>query len=305
LARPLVECVPNFSEGRDPEKVLRLAEAIRSSGGVALLDVHSDPDHNRSVITFAGSPEAVLEAAVRAAGAAVELIDLTRHQGVHPRIGALDVLPFVPLEGVGLEECASLAVRAAEEIWRRHRVPAYLYEAAARRPDRKNLAAIRRGQFERLREEALTNPNRRPDVGGPGLHPTAGAVAVGARKILIAFNIQLATADVEVARRIAARIRAASGGLPEVKAMGVYLASRRQAQVSMNLTDFEITPPWRVYLAVQEEAAREGVTIAGAELIGLAPRKALEAPPGVSLPLAGFDESRILEVRLAECFGKN
>lgn len=304
MGAPLVECVPNFSEGRDPEKVARLAGAISSVGGIALLDVHSDPDHNRSVITFAGPPEVVVEAAVRGAGAAVELIDLTRHQGVHPRLGALDVLPFVPLEGLGLEECAALAVRAAEEIWRRHRLPAYLYEAAARRPDRKNLAAIRRGQFERLRQEAPADPDRRPDVGGPGLHPTAGAVAIGARKILIAFNVQLATEDVEVARQIASKIRAASGGLPEVKAMGVYLASRRQAQVSMNLTDFEVTPPWRAFVAVQEEAAQRGVSVAGAEFVGLVPRKALECPPGVRLPLTGFDASRILEVRLAECFKK-
>jgi glutamate formiminotransferase len=303
MAAPLVECVPNFSEGRDPEKVMRLAEAIRSAG-VAVLDVHSDPDHNRSVITFAGAPEAVSEAAVRAAGAAVELIDLRRHEGVHPRIGALDVLPFVPLEGLGLEECAALAVETAGEIWRRHRLPAYLYEAAARRPDRKNLAFIRRGQFERLREEALRDPERRPDIGGPGLHPTAGAVAVGARKLLIAFNVQLATGDVAVARRIAAKIRAASGGLPEVKAMGVYLASRGQAQVSMNLTDFEVTPPWRAFQAVAEEAARMGVAVAGAEFVGLAPRKALESPPGAALPLAGFDPSRILEARLAEWFRK-
>lgn len=305
MPAPLVECVPNFSEGRDLEKVSRLAEAIRSAGGVALLDVHSDPDHNRSVITFAGPPGAVAEAAVRAAGAAVELIDLTRHQGVHPRIGALDVLPFVPLEGIDLEECAALAVEAAEEIWRRYRLPAYLYEAAARRPDRKNLAAIRRGQFERLREEALRGLGRSPDIGGPGLHPTAGAVAVGARKILIAFNVQLDTEDVTIARRIAAKIRAASGGLPEVKAMGVYLASRRQAQVSMNLTDFDVTPPWRAFAAVREEAAQLGVGVAGAEFVGLVPRKALECPPGITLPLAGFDESRILEVRLAECFGKS
>ncbi len=298
----LLECVPNFSEGREREKISQLAEAICSASGVALLDIDSDPDHNRSVITFAGPPEAVAEAAVRAAGAAVELIDLTRHRGVHPRIGALDVLPFVPLRGLGLEECAALAAATAEEIWRRHRLPAYLYEAAARRPERRNLAAIRRGQFERLREEALRDPQRRPDIGGPGLHPTAGAVAVGAREILIAFNVQLATEEVAAAREIASKIRSASGGLPEVKAMGVYLASRRQAQVSMNLTDFEVTPPWRAFAAVREEAARLGVAVAGAEFVGLVPRKALECPPGLTLPLGGFDERRILEVRLTECF---
>jgi glutamate formiminotransferase len=297
----LVECVPNFSEGRDLTKVQFLADAIGSAGGVMLLDVHSDPDHNRSVITFAGSPEAVVEAAVRGAGVAAETIDLTRHQGVHPRIGALDVLPFVPLAGISLEECIALAVQAAEEIWRRHGVPAYLYGAAARRPDRQNLAAIRHGQFERLCEAVLTSPERRPDIGGPALHPTAGAVAAGVRRILVAFNVQLDTADVAVAREIASRIRTVSGGRPELRAMGVYLASRRQAQVSMNLTDFEITPPYRAFAAVQAETERLGVGIAGAEIVGLVPRKALEHPPGAALPLADIDKRRILENRLAEC----
>ncbi len=298
---PLVECVPNFSEGRSAALIEAVASAIGAVSGVKVLDVHADPDHHRSVVTFAGSPEAALEAAVAGAGAAAERIDLTRHQGVHPRIGACDVLPFVPLQEVTLEECATLAVRAADEIWRRFQVPAYLYEAAARRPDRRNLATIRRGQFERLREEVLKDPARWPDVGGPALHPTAGAVAVGARKILIAFNVELSGADPATARAIAARIRSSSGGLPGVKAMGVWLASRGVAQVSMNLTDWEATPPGRVLEAVAGEAARLGLAVARAEVVGLAPRAALELLASLPYPVDGIDH--VLEERLEAAFG--
>lgn len=297
---PLVECVPNFSEGRNPELVGALARAIVAAGGVKLLDVHSDPDHNRSVITFAGGPEAVLEAAVIGAGLAAERIDLRRHQGAHPRIGACDVLPFVPLVGVDLKECAGLARRAAQEIWRRFQVPAYLYEAAATRADRRDLAAIRRGQYERLRELVKTDPARRPDIGGPELHPTAGAVAVGARHILIAFNVELSGGDLGVARAIAARIRSSAGGLAGVKAMGVWLASCGRAQVSMNLTDWERTPPGRALEAVAAEAARLGAGIARAEVVGLAPRAALESLALSPFPVAGADN--VLEDRLAAAF---
>lgn len=298
---PLVECVPNFSEGRDAELIRALISAIGAVEGVKVLDAHSDPDHHRSVITFAGAPEAALEAAVRGAGLAAERIDLGRHRGVHPRIGACDVLPFVPLAGLGLEDCAALAVRAAEEIWRRYQVPAYLYEAAARRADRRSLAAIRRGQFERLREQVLEDPARRPDIGGPDLHPTAGAVAVGARRILIAFNVQLSGADLAAARAIAARIRSSSGGLPGVKAMGVWLASRGVAQVSMNLTDWQATPPGQALQIVAAEAAGMGLAVAGAEVVGLAPRAALASLTALPWPVAGAD--RILEDRLEAAFG--
>lgn len=301
MSGPLVECVPNFSEGRNAALIEALVSAISAVPAVKILDVHADPDHHRSVITFAGPPEATLEAAVAGAGAAVERVDLTRHQGVHPRIGACDVLPFVPLQEVTLEECATLAVRAAGEIWRRFRVPAYLYEAAARRPDRRNLAAIRKGQFERLREEVLTEQARRPDIGGPGLHPTAGAVAVGARKILIAFNVELSGADLATARAIAARIRSSSGGLPGVKAMGVWLASRGVAQISTNLTDWETTTPGRVLEAVAEEAARLGLEVARAEIVGLAPRAALASLAPAPYPVDGID--RVLEERLEAAFG--
>lgn len=300
MTGPLVECVPNFSEGRNPERVDVLVKAIIAVGGVKLLDVHSDPDHNRSVVTFAGAPEAALEAAVIGAGLAAELIDLRRHRGAHPRIGACDVLPFVPLSGTSLEECAALAVRAGEEIWRRFRVPAYLYEAAARRADRRDLAAIRQGQYERLRELVRTDPLRRPDIGGPELHPTAGAVAVGARPILIAFNVELSGGDLGVARAVAARIRSAAGGLVGVKAMGVWLASCGRAQVSMNLTDWERTPPGRALEAVAVEAARLGAGIARAEVVGLAPRAALESLASSAFPVAGA--GNVLEERVAAAF---
>jgi glutamate formiminotransferase len=294
----LVECVPNFSEGRRLAVIDEIDRSIREVPGVLRLDRHSDPDHNRTVITFAGAPEGVLEAAVRSAGEAARLIDLREHRGVHPRLGALDVLPFAPLEGTTIEECAALAVRAAREIWRRWRVPAYLYGAAALKPDRRDLAHVRRGQFEALREEALRDPERAPDIGGPGLHPAAGAVAAGARKVLVAFNVQLSTADVEIARRIARRIRESSGGLPCVKAMGVPLASRGMAQVSMNLTDYEITPPHRVFLAIREEAGRLGVSIADSEIVGLVPQVALGRAAWAELGLRTPPEDRILERRL-------
>lgn len=277
----LIECVPNFSEGRDAAVVEQIESAIGSVAGVLLLDRHMDADHHRSVITFAAPAGCVVEAAVRGVERAAELIDLTRHAGEHPRIGAADVVPFVPLEGVTMEECAALAHQAGQQIWRRSAVPVYFYGAAARSPERVSLARIRRGQFD-------------PDVGGPELHPTAGAVAVGARKLLVAFNVNLDTADVEVARRIARRVRASSGGLAGVQAMGVMLHRRNRAQVSMNVTDFEQTPLEVVFQAVRREAEREGVGIDSSEIVGLAPRRALEGALGNSHP------DRVLETRLAE-----
>lgn len=299
MGRRLIECVPNFSEGRDPEIVNRIAAAMRSVAGVALLDRHSDPDHNRCVFTIAGPPRAVEEAALRGVGKAVELIDLNRHAGAHPRIGAADVVPFVPVRSVTLPQCAALAWQAGEEIWRRYRVPVYFYEAAARHPDRVNLANLRRGQFERLRREVLTNPERRPDVGEPRLHPTAGAVAVGARKFLIAYNINLETPEPETARRIARAIRFSSGGFPHVKAIGVKLATRNQTQVSLNLTDFEQTPVARLFEAVRLEAERLGVSIADSEIVGLIPQKAFEMAPEFYLRAANFRPDLVLERRLA------
>jgi glutamate formiminotransferase len=255
----LIECVPNFSEGRDPVKVDAIVAAMREIPGVFLLDRQSDADHNRSVITLVGEPESVAEAALRGVGKAAELIDLTRHRGEHPRLGTTDVVPFIPLEGTTIEDCVVIARNVGREIWRRYRIPVYFYEAAAQRPERANLENIRSGQFEGLLEEVLRDPDRSPDVGDPRLHPTAGATAVGARKFLIAYNIHLNTPDVSIAKRIAKTIRFSSGGLRYVKAIGVDLKSRRLAEVSTNLTDFEQTPLHRVFELVKREAERYGV----------------------------------------------
>jgi glutamate formiminotransferase len=298
----LIECVPNFSEGRAPAVIDGLAEAMSVIPGCAVLDRHSDRDHNRSVITVAGEPEAVLEAALCGVEAAATLIDLTRHSGVHPRIGATDVLPFVPIAGTTLEDCTALAHRAGRRIWSQFKIPVYFYEAAALRPERVRLENIRRGQFEGLREDAPRNAERAPDIGGPALHPTAGAVAVGARKLLIAYNIQLtAAADaagVSIAKEIAREIRSSNGGLPAVKAMGVALRERNLAQVSINLTDFEITPLHCVFEAVRLGALRRGCDVAGTEIVGLAPARSLEVPGGCDLRLEHFGPEQVLENRL-------
>ena len=296
--KTLVECVPNFSEGRDSSVIDAIAAAIRSVPAILLLDRSSDPDHNRSVITMAGERQAVLEAALRAVGKAAELIDLRKHLGEHPRIGATDVLPFVPVSGVALEDCAALARTAGREIWQRYKIPIYFYEAAATRPERANLATVRKGGFEALREAAQHDPNRVPDIGKPRLHPSAGAVAVGARKFLIAYNINLDTHDLEIARRIARSIRHSSGGQPFVKAIAVNLRSRGLAQVSMNLTDFEQTPLQSVFARVKSEAARHGVAIAGSEIVGLIPQRALESTSAGDLLLENFSVDQVFENRL-------
>ncbi len=293
----VVECVPNFSEGTDPRRVEAIVAAMRVDG-VHLLDWSMDADHNRSVVTIAGEPAAVVESAVRGAGKAAELIDLTRQQGVHPRIGAADVIPFVPVSGLRLEQCVLLARQAGMEIWRRYGVPVYFYEAAASRPDRANLEDVRRGQFEELRDTARKEAARRPDVGGPGLHPTAGACAVGARKFLVAYNIYLDSGDVSVVRAIAREIRASGGGLKGVKALGVLAHGR--AQLTMNITDFQITSLSEVYSAVTRLAARHKSAPVGGEVIGLIPEAACERESDWMRQLIDFDPSaKILENRLA------
>ena len=303
-AKQIVECVPNFSEGRDLSIINAIVQAIESVSSVFLLDRSSDPDHNRSVITMAGEPLPILEAALLALGKAAELIDLRKHKGEHPRIGATDVLPFVPVSGISLAECAALARKAGGEIWQRYRIPVYFYEAAANRPERARLESVRKGHFEGLGEEVLRNPERLPDLGEANLHPSAGATAVGARKFLIAFNINLNTPDVSIAKRIAKAIRASSGGLPFVKAIGVDLRSRGLAQVSMNLTDFEQTPIQRVFDAVKNEAAGDGVAIAGSEIVGLIPQKALEATSAAYLQLENFSVTQVFEKRLQSAENK-
>jgi glutamate formiminotransferase len=259
-----------------------------------------DADHNRSVITLVGPQEAIGEAALRGVGKAAELIDLTKHQGAHPRLGAADVVPFVPVEGVTIDDCVEIARWVGAEIWKRFRIPVYLYEAAATRPERQNLENIRKGQFEGVREEIQTNPERAPDFGEPRLHPTAGATVVGARKFLIAYNVNLNTPDVAVAKQVAKAVRFSSGGLPCVKAMGVDLKARGLAQVSMNLTDFETTPIHRAFEEVKSQAARLGASIVESEIVGLVPKRALEATAVHALQLENFRaEQQVLENRLA------
>src|SRR3982751_6003362 len=260
----LVECVPNFSEGRDGAKVDAIIEAMKVPG-VYLLDREMDSDHNRCVITLVGERDAIQEAAIRGVGKASELIDLTRHQGAHPRLGASDVVPFIPIEGVTLEDCIAIAHHVGEEIWKRYQIPVYFYEAAATRPERQQLENIRRGQFEGIRDEIATNPSRKPDYGEPRVHPTAGATVVGARKFLIAYNVFLNTTDVDIAKKIAKAVRFSSGGLRYVKGAGFFV--RGLAQVSMNLTDFEQTPIHRVFEYVKREAARYGVTPISSEIV--------------------------------------
>src|SRR5436305_12742122 len=296
----LVECVPNFSEGRDAARVEAISAAMKIDG-VYLLDKEMDADHNRCVITLVGSRDAIAEAAIRGVGKAAESIDLTRHEGAHPRIGAADVVPFIPIEGVTLEDCVALARHVGAEVWQRFRVPVYLYEAAATRPERQNLENIRRGQFEGLRADVVTNPDRRPDFGEAALHPTPGATVVGARKPLIAYNVYLGTADVEIAKKIGKAVRFSSGGLRYVKGMGVLV--RGMAQVSMNLTDFEQTPMARVFEFVKREAARYGVIPVSSEIVGLVPKKALEQAAEWFLQVESFDSSMVLENRLAAVMG--
>jgi glutamate formiminotransferase len=280
----MIECVPNFSEGRNAATVRKIVAAIEGVRGVLLLGWESDPDHNRSVVTFAGPDEAVLEGAIRGAGAAAEMIDLRNHEGVHPRVGAADVIPFVPLKDATMQDCVRVAHRAGAEIWRRFGVPAYFYEAAALSENRKRLERVRRRGFD----------GQPPDVGDIAAHSSAGASVIGARDFLIAFNVNLETADAEVARGVAGRIRESSGGFRFVKAMGRYLESRKCAQISMNLTNFAATPLDLVYAAICSEAA-----VASSQLVGFIPRQAFEMFPDFFERAENFDESRVIETRIA------
>jgi glutamate formiminotransferase/formiminotetrahydrofolate cyclodeaminase len=294
----LIECVPNFSEGRDAAKVDAIVAAMSGVAGVYVLDREMDADHNRSVVTLAGDPDAVAEAALLGVGKAMELIDLTKHTGAHPRVGATDVVPFIPIDGVTIEDCVALARRVGKEIWTRYRIPVFFYEAAATRPDRANLENVRRGQFEGLRDEMKRNHERQPDVGEPKLHPTAGVTVVGARKFLIAYNVNLNTSDIGIANKIAKAIRFSSGGFRYVKSMGVELKARNLAQVSINLTDFEQTPMHRVYEMVKREAARYGAVPVGSEIVGLIPKKAIEMAADYFLQVENFSPEQVFENRL-------
>jgi glutamate formiminotransferase len=292
----LVECVPNFSEGRRKDVIDRIAAAVEGVPGVRLLDVNMDPDYNRAVVTFVGSPDAVAEAAFLAVREAAGLIDMTQHSGEHPRMGATDVLPFVPLQGVTMEECAALAEGVGKRIGDELGIPVYLYGCACHSPQYRNLEDVRRGQYEGLRAGIATSPAKRPDF-GPLEMGKAGATAVGARHFLIAFNVNLATRDVSVAKRIARKIRTSSGGLPEVKALGFSLKTRGCVQVSMNLTDYRVTGLQAAFEAVEKEAKAAGVGIAGSELVGLVPAAALAGVDARRLGLA-LRPGQVLEKRL-------
>ena len=309
---PLVEFVPNFSEGRDRAAMESVCAAINSVADVRVLDLHMDADHNRSVVTFVAAPEAAVEAAVRAVARAAGLIDISRHAGEHPRVGGTDVLPFVPLAGMDMEACVRLAREAGRRIAHEIDIPVYFYGAAARTHARRNLEDVRRGGFERLRDEIAAVPARAPDefAGGkqgdlPRIHPTAGACIVGARDILIAYNVDLDSDDLSVARDIARAVRARDGGLTGVKALGLRLASRGVVQVSMNLIDYRTTGIAEAFTAVEREASARGIEVAGGELVGLAPRAAIDSidPARIDTLLSGNDPARVtLEDRIAAAF---
>jgi glutamate formiminotransferase len=293
-----VECVPNVSEGRRLEVVEELAQAVRSVPEVRLLDYSWDWAHHRSVFTFAGPPQPVVEAALALAAVAVRRIDLRHHQGLHPRIGAVDVVPFVPLRGVTMDDCVALSRTFAQALWDRHRVPVYFYAHSALRPERRWLPNIRRGGFEAL-QSSITQPDRHPDVGEPRLHPTAGATATGAREVLIAWNFTLATDDVQVARAVARRIRQSSGGFAGIQANGWALPGGA-VQVSVNVLDYRTTPLHVLYEAVCEEAARFGVEVRGTEFVGLVPAEAVAQVAARALRADNLGVGRVLEARLVE-----
>ncbi len=294
---PLIECVPNVSEGRRADVVARLVAAVGATPGVHVLDHSSDAAHNRTVLTLAGDAGPLESAVLTLVERAVAEIDLRRHEGEHPRMGAVDVVPFVPIEGVTMAECAALARRVGRTIAERFAIPVFLYEDAASRPERRNLEDIRRGEFEGLAAK-LALPDWTPDFGPSSPHASAGAVAIGARMPLIAFNVNLGTERIEVAKKIASAIRLSSGGLRFVKAMGVTLADRGLVQVSMNLTNYEKTPIFRAFELIKREAARYGVPVVESEIVGLVPSAALVAAAEWYLQLEGFDEEQVLEARI-------
>ena len=294
---PLVECVPNVSEGRDPARLRRLRTVLASAPGVALANVHADPDHHRSVFTFVGAPEPVAAAALAFAAAVIAEVDMRQHRGIHPRVGALDVLPFVPLGGVAMAEAAALAHSVGRELGRRHALPVYYYGEAARRPERRRLRELRHGEYEGLAAR-LASAEGVPDDGPAHFDARAGAVLIGARGVLVAYNIWLAGDDLEVARAIARAVRESGGGLPAVQALGLPLASRGRVQVSMNLVDYRTTPIPAAFDRVSAEARRRGVAIERAELVGLAPRAAFAGRDPASVGLEAFRPDHYLDVWL-------
>jgi glutamate formiminotransferase / 5-formyltetrahydrofolate cyclo-ligase len=303
MSRPLVECVPNYSEGRRTEVIQEIVRPFKARAGVHLLDYRADPDHNRLVVTLVGEPAALQEAVLDSARIAVSCIDLRTHKGAHPRIGAVDVIPFVPVRHFTMEECVHQARSFADRYAAELGVPVYLYEAAARRADRRGLEQVRKGQFEALAAEGLSSERRRPDAGPALLHPSAGATAIGARPFLVAYNVNLRSRDLDAANAIARAIRASGGGMPAVKAVGVPLAQQGMVQVSINLTDYRVTSIHRAFTAVRDEAARRGIQVDGSEIYGMVPAEALIDAARSALLLSGFELSQVLDLRLLDLEG--
>jgi glutamate formiminotransferase len=302
MSKALIECVPNFSEGRRPEVIEAIVEPFRNRSGVALLDVQTDPDHNRLVVSLAGEPEPIQNRLMEAARAAISHIDMDSHKGAHPRIGAVDVIPFVPVRNITIAECAALAHAFGRRFAQETGIPVYFYEDAALIPERRNLENIRKGEYEALKQE-IHLPHRKPDAGEPKLHPTAGATVIGARKFLIAFNVNLKTEDVSLAKRIAKSLRASGGGLGHVKSIGLALKDRGLVQVSINITDYEKNALYRVLEIIRMEARRWGVEIAESEIIGMVPAAALLDSLAYYLQMPGFQSSQVLELQLLEMTG--
>lgn len=297
--KKIMECVPNFSEGRDQDKIERIVAPFREREGVKLLDHQRDADHNRLVVTVVGEPEALRDAVIAAVGKAVEVIDMRQHQGQHPRMGAVDVIPFIPLKNVTMEDAVTLSKDVAKAVWEMYRFPVFLYEASAASPGRKDLANIRKGQFEGMPEK-IKLPEWKPDFGEAAIHPTAGVVAVGARMPLVAFNVNLDTSNIEIANAIAKAVRHISGGLRYCKAIGIVLKERNMVQVSMNMTDFTKTPLYRAVELIRAEAKRYGVNVVGSEIVGLVPMDALVDAASYYMGLENFSIEQVLEARIME-----
>ena len=303
MAKQLVECVPNFSEGRRPEIIEKIVAPFKNRKDVYLFDYRADEDHNRLVVSLVGTPEALSDSVIEAAKVAMQHIEMDKHQGGHPRVGAIDVIPFTPIQGISMEECVQLAHDFGERYHKETGIPVYFYEDAAKKPDRKRLEVVRKGQYETLKEEAKTNPARHPDLGTASLHPTAGASVIGARKFLVAFNVNLDTADVDVAKKIANTVRASTGGFCHVKGIGLALEERGITQVSMNLVDYEKNALYRVLETIRMEAKRWGVQVIETEVYGMVPAHAILESSAYYLQIADFDPKQVIELRLLEMMG--
>ncbi|WP_303322434.1 glutamate formimidoyltransferase [Cloacibacillus evryensis] len=304
MAMQLIECVPNFSEGRRQDVIDEIVNCFKGKRGVYLLDHRADEDHNRLVISLVGVPAPIQDALLEAAKVALKHIDMNAHQGGHPRIGAVDVVPFTPIKGISMEECIALAHNFGERYYKETGIPVYFYEDAAKRPERKRLEVIRKGQYEVLKDEAKTNPDRKPDIGEACLHPTAGATVIGARKFLVAFNVNLNTTDINIAKKIANTVRASSGGFCHVKGIGLALEERGITQVSMNLVDYEKNSLYRVLEMIRMEAKRWGVQVIETEVYGMIPVNAILESAAYYLQIADFDPAQVLELQLLDLMGE-